>query len=139
MQIATIVGNIGKDAVVRNTQQGDKLASFSVAVSTGFGDRKATTWWDVTMWGQRGEKLAPYLTKGSKVTCVGEISQREHEGKTYLQLRADHVGMQGDGQRQDAGEQRSTTNGGTSRQHQPAGYDSDLDDSVPFATPFGEW
>jgi single-strand DNA-binding protein len=139
MQIATIAGNLGKDAQYKTTERGE-FCSFSVAVPTGWGDRKTTTWWDVTRWGKGAEGLSKILTKGAKVTCVGEISQREHDGKTYLQLRADHVEPQGSsGGSSGATSGGSTTNGGTSRQHNASGYQSDLDDDVPFLSMTGEW
>lgn len=135
MQIATIAGNLGRDAEFKTTNDGTGYAKFSVAVSTGWGDRKATTWWDVTRWGKGAEGLAKILTKGAKVAVAGEVSTREHDGKTYLQIRADHVTIQGDAKQGDAGDRSRNSdngNGGTARQHQPAGFDGDLDDSVPF-------
>lgn len=134
MQIATIAGNVGKDAELKSTNDGTPYCRFSVAVSTGWGDRKATTWWDVTRWGKSAEKLAPMLTKGTKVTASGEVSTREHEGKTYLQLRADHVRLQGDKREATTG----TDNRAAPRSQPPqtggAGFGDDLDDHIPFIT-----
>lgn len=132
MQIGTIAGNLGKDAELKSTQSGDQFCRFSVAVTTGWGDRKGTTWWDVTRWGKGAEGLAGILKKGAKVTVSGEISTREHEGKTYLQIRADHVTMQGDaaggGQRPAS---QDDSRGNADSRAQPA-FDRDLDDDVPF-------
>lgn len=126
-QIVTLAGTTGKDAQFKTTQGGQTLCSFSVAVNTGYGENKQTTWWDVTRWGKGADKLADMLPKGTKVTVIGEVSTREHDGKTYLQCRADHVTLQGG--RQD-GQRQERSGGGGSQQR---GYDSsDLDDSVPF-------
>lgn len=95
MLILTLAGNTGKDAEFKTTQGGTELCSFSVGVSTGYGENKATTWVDVTKWGKGAEGLARILRKGSKVTVSGEMSTREHNGKTYIQCRADHVSIQG--------------------------------------------
>lgn len=133
MQVVTIAGAIGRDAEYKTTQGGSEFCSFSVAVSTGYGDRKTTTWWDVTRWGKGADKLAPMLTKGTKVTVSGEVSTREHDGRTYLQVRADHLTLQGE--RRDNG---SRGNGGPSQRrtsHETAwgGQDDDpLNDDVPF-------
>lgn len=134
MQIATIAGNVGKDAELKSTQGGDQFCRFTVAVSTGWGDKKATTWWDVTRWGKGADKLAEFVTKGSRVSVSGEISTREHEGKTYLQLRADHVTLQGGGS--DSGQARGST-AERSQQREArgkanSGFRDDLDDAVPF-------
>lgn len=134
MQIGNIAGNLGKDAEMKSTQQGDQFCRFSVAVTTGWGDRKATTWWDVTRWGKGADKLAGFLKKGAKVAVSGEISTREHEGKTYLQIRADHVTLQGDAGTN--GNARGPTAEQASNRDAPgksnAGFPDDLDDGVPF-------
>ena len=124
-QIVTLAGTTGKDAVTKTTQDGTPLCSFSVAVNTGYGDRKNTTWWDVTRWGKGAHQLAELLPKGTKVTVIGEVSTREHDGKTYLQCRADHVTLQGG--RQDG--QRQASRGDDQGR---ASADLDLDDEVPF-------
>lgn len=133
MQIVNIAGNIGKDAELKTTQGGDQFCRFTVAVSTGWGDRKTTTWWDVTRWGKGADKLAGFLRKGAKVAVSGELSTREHEGKTYLQIRADHVTLQGDaggsGGRSDDRQQSRQSNPQPSNQ---GGFGDDLDDDVPF-------
>lgn len=91
MKNITIAGNIGRNAEVRTTGGGDKVAGFTVAVDDGYGDSKRTLWFDVSIWGKRAETLAPMLTKGGKVCVTGDLSTREHEGKTYLTVRAAEV------------------------------------------------
>ena len=95
MKAIVISGNIGKDAEVRSTTNGDKVTSWTVAVEDRTGKEKSTMWFDCTLWGKRGESLAPYLTKGGKVSVSGELSTREHNGKTYLTIRADQVSLMG--------------------------------------------
>jgi single-strand DNA-binding protein len=102
MKAITIAGRVGKDAVTRNTPHGDQVTGFSVAVDEGYGDKKRTLWFDVSFWGKRGASVAPFLTKGAQVTVSGDLSTREHEGKTYLTLRAGDLTLQG-GKRDDAG------------------------------------
>ena len=125
MKTITIAGNIGRDAVTRTTGNGDKVTSWSVAVEERNSQDKRTIWFDCNLWGARGEKLAQYLTKGSKVAIAGELSTREHDGKTYLTIRADQITLMGGGQ--DRQEQR---------QEQAPAQRNALDDEIPF-TP--EW
>jgi single-strand DNA-binding protein len=126
MKNLTIAGGITRDAVLRTTQGGDKVAGFSVAVSEGFGDNRRTLYFDCSIWGKRAETLAPMLTKGGKVCVSGDLSTREHEGKTYLTLRANEVTLMS--ARQDDG-------AGNARQTSPPAQRSALDDedSIPFA------
>lgn len=130
-----IAGNLGKDATAKSTQAGKDFCSFPVAATIGWGDKKQTIWIDVTKWGEGSQGLAKLLRKGTKVTVIGELSTREHEGKTYLQCRATDVALQGDaqgGERQERGGQ-----GGTDYGAQGGGFADDLDDSVPFLTDTG--
>ena len=127
MKNITIAGGITRDAELR-TAGSDKVLGFSVAVSEGFGDKKRTLYFDCNLWGKRGETLAGMLTKGSKVAVAGDLSTREHNGKTYLTIRANEVTLMGGGQRNDdAGGYGGGQSGG-----QSGGGRSDMDDEIPF-------
>ena len=126
MKAIVISGNIGKDAEVRSTTNGDKVTRWTGAVEDRTGKEKSTIWFDCTLWGKRGESLAPYLTKGGKVSVSGELSTREHNGKTYLTIRADQISLMGgkpEGQRE---ERQSDGYGAGGR---PS---DDMDDDLPF-------
>jgi single-strand DNA-binding protein len=124
MKNIVIAGNIGKDAVVRTTGNGDKITGFSVAVEDRSRKDKETIWFDVSMWGSRGETLSQYLTKGTRVVVSGDFGKREHEGKTYLTVRADNVTLQGGGEKREEREERP-------REPAKAGASS-YDDEIPF-------
>jgi single-strand DNA-binding protein len=106
--LIVVAGNTGKDAEFKTTQGGTELCRFSLAGTVGYGDNKQTLWFDVTKWG-----------KG--VTVSGELSQREHGDKTYLQIRADHIALQGE--RQQSNVRHGNQNG--------FGTDQALDDDLP--------
>ena len=120
MKVITIAGGVGKNAEVRRTQSGDPVAGFSVAVTD---RKKETTWFDCSLWGKRGESLAQYITKGSKVTVSGELGTREHNGKTYLTVNVSEIALQGGGQ-SNAGEDY--------RDKKPQPVDDMDGDSIPF-------
>ena len=127
MKSITIAGNIGKDAELRSTQGGDKVAGFSVAVESREGREKSTMWFDVSIWGKRADALTPYLTKGTRVAVSGDLGTREYNGKTYLTVRASEVTLLGGGQSgekpRDLARQAPDNAGGSSR---------DIDDEIPF-------
>lgn len=125
MKQITIAGGLTRDAVLRRTQQGDPVLGFSVGVSEG--RDKPSTYFDCSLFGKRAEALEPHLKKASKVTVCGDFSTREHEGKTYLQVRVSEITLQGGNQRQDSYDERPPAAGGT-----PAGWRSDMDDEIPF-------
>ena len=131
MKSITVAGGITRDAVTRRTPNGDAVTSWSVAVDDRASKEKRTLYFDCSLWGKRGESLAPYLLKGGKVSVSGEFSTREHDGKTYLTLRAEQVTLLGNAQdapRNDPARQAPSGFG--------AGGSPGLDDEIPFAP---EW
>jgi len=125
MKQITIAGNVGKSAEVRNAGE-KRVTGWSVAVDDGWGERKTTLWFDCNWWGARGEKVAPYIQKGGKITVTGELSKREHDGKTYLTIDVNDVTLQSKAQ----DNQQGGDNGGYGSGGRPGG---DLDgDDIPF-------
>lgn len=139
------VCRIGKDAVTRFTQAGKAVTGFSAAFDTGWGDKKQTTWLDVSGWGERYEKVAQYLTKGSQVLLEGDIGTREHDGKTYLTLTLSDLKLIG-GRQEGQGGGSGGSRGGAPQRQRPepvTGSRSPVDDfedtDIPFATNRGNW
>lgn len=92
---ATVIGNLGKDAEVKTVGQGRTVCNFSVAASNPR-NKDQTTWVRCALWGQRGEKLQGYLTKGSRVAAVGTLTTRDYDGKTYVELEVTEIELLGD-------------------------------------------
>jgi len=69
----TISGNVGKDAVVRVTQNGKHISTFSLPAKSGFGENEKTSWLQCKMFGAMAEKLSQGVVKGAKVTVTGEF------------------------------------------------------------------
>ncbi len=66
---------VGRDAEVRFTPGGAAVANVSLAFTYGKkGDdgKRPTQWVDASLWGQRVESLAPYLTKGKQIVAYLE-------------------------------------------------------------------
>lgn len=118
------IGRIGKDAVVRHTPAGGVVTGWSVAVDSGFGDRKQTVWLDCAWWGERATKVAEYIKKGDRIGIYGELGTREHDGKTYLTLNVQNVTLLGGGERSGSGKDKPAA-------PSPEGGKQD-DDEIPF-------
>ena len=95
MNNCNFIGRVGRDAETRYTQGGKAVTGWSLAVDSGYGQNKTTIWLDCTLWGERGEKVAQYITKGSQVGVTGELGTREHDGKTYITLDVRDVTLLG--------------------------------------------
>lgn len=81
MNNLNFTGNLGRDAETRFTTNGDAITSFSTALTSGYGEKKTTTWLNCSIFGKRGESLAPYLKKGAQVAITGEFAARPYTSK----------------------------------------------------------
>lgn len=138
MKSITLSGTVGKDAIVQRTQNGEPVLNFSLAVDDGYGANKKTMWFDVSMFGKRGQALQPHVKKGSRLTAVGDFGIREREGKTYFQCRASDIDLQWSPKPQEeraANSNRIDPDEFASRQGAAAGGGM-LDDDIPFAPEF---
>ena len=90
-------GNIVKDAETRlvTNSQGQKtmVTDFRVAENTGYGENQLHTFYKVTIWGERGSKLQPYLKSGKGVSIaaatvsVSPYLTKENKPAATIELR----------------------------------------------------
>lgn len=140
MNLLTCIGNVGKDAALK-TVGSDQVANFSVAINSGYGEKKQTVWLDCALWGKRAEKVYSYIRKGDRIGVSGELGTREHDGKTYLTLRVNEVTLLGEKKAdtdEPAREQRAARpNTDTGGANQARGGDPESD--IPFAVRERGW
>ncbi|MFI5227326.1 MAG: single-stranded DNA-binding protein [Candidatus Limnocylindrales bacterium] len=80
-----IIGNLGRDPELRYTPNGRPVTTFSVAVNQSSKNAQtgewveATDWFRVSVWGDRAERAAENLRKGSRVFVDGRFRTREYE------------------------------------------------------------
>lgn len=129
----TLEGNLGNDLEIRHTQSGKEVGSTSLAVSTGYGDRKTTSWYRIALFGNYATAMAEPMRKGARVVVQGEISVRQYEDKQGVQRTSVEVACRSVavlGGSSDGGQQRQET-----AQQRPAqkSAENDFDDqSIPF-------
>jgi single-strand DNA-binding protein len=80
----TLIGNLGRDPEIRSTQDGNRIATFTVATSDTWRDRASgerkerTEWHRVVIFNERLAEIAEkYLRKGSKVYLEGSLQTRK--------------------------------------------------------------
>lgn len=143
MNRATMIGRMGRDAEMRYSQAGKAMLKFSLAVDDGFGDKKTTTWVDVTVFGTRAESLEKLrLEKGTLLYVEGPVSVRTWangagETKASLQLTAFEVKLlsgRRDGERSAPSQgQRTQAPRAQSKPLPEPDYESDFgEDEIPF-------
>ena len=97
-----LLGNIGKDPDIKSTQNGSKLASFSIATSKRWKDKQTQEYKDKTEWHKVvvfGEGLVDiidkYVKKGSKVYIEGELQTRKWQDQSGNDRYTTEVILQG--------------------------------------------
>ena len=71
MWTATITGNLLADAESKFTPSGTPMTTFNVAVNVGWGEKKHMCPVRCAKFGKGADKVAQYLTKGTKVVVTG--------------------------------------------------------------------
>lgn len=84
INIATISGNLTRDAELRQTASGTSVLSFSVAVNERRPDGNGgwtdyPNYIDCIVFGKRAESLSRFLGKGTKVAVQGRLHQSSWE------------------------------------------------------------
>lgn len=81
---AMLMGNIGRDPEIRNTQDGSKIVTLSVATSESWrdkvtGERKEKTEWHrvVVMNDRVADVIERFVRKGSRVYIEGQLQTRK--------------------------------------------------------------
>lgn len=134
MQFITVNGRLSADAETRTVGDGT-VTSFNLASDQGYGDKRVTNWFRVSVWGKKGAGAAPYLLKSGQVTVVGELEIGEYNGKPQYNIRASDFTLppKASGDRQqsrDDGLSHGNRSGFGSGAR--GSFDDDLDDSAPF-------
>jgi single-strand DNA-binding protein len=153
-----LVGNLGADPEARSLNNGGEVVNMRVATSEQWKDKdgnrqERTEWHQVVIFNENLGRVAKnYLRKGSKVYLEGQIQTRKWQDQSGNDRYSTEIVLQrfrGElvllDSREGAGGGRGAFNedfggddfGGGSSQRtqsrpQPAAFDSDLDDDVPF-------
>jgi len=154
-----LVGNLGADPEARALNNGGEVVNMRVATSESWKDREGqrqerTEWHNVVIFNENlGRVAKSYLRKGSKVYLEGQIQTRKWTDQSGNDRYTTEVVLQrfrgelvlldsreGGGSRSSFSEDfedfgGGSTGGGSSRTQsrpQPAAFDNDLDDDVPF-------
>lgn len=90
-QKVTLVGRLGRDPELKYLDNGTAVATFTMAVDTGWGDNSVTIWPRVTCWRKLAENVAQYTKKGSLVLVEGELTPDKSTGGPRVWQGRDNV------------------------------------------------
>jgi single-strand DNA-binding protein len=155
-----LVGNLGQDPESRSFSNGGEVVNLRIATSENWKDRdgnrqERTEWHSVAIFNENlGRVAKSYLRKGSKVYLEGQLQTRKWQDQSgadrytteivlqkfrgeLVLLDSREGGGSGGGGSRDFGDDSfgGPSGGGGARagsRPQPAAFDTDLDDDVPF-------
>ena len=139
-----IIGNLGRDPELRYTPSGRPVATFTVAVNQSQKNQQSgewiesTDWFRVSIWGDRGERAAENLRKGSRVFVDGRFRTREYEAndgqkRISLDITADTVlGLDKREQAEGTFAGAPAAAGAPAGGGRPGGFDDTEIDELPF-------
>jgi single-strand DNA-binding protein len=150
-----LVGNLGADPEARSLNNGGEVVNMRVATSEQWKDRdgnrqERTEWHNVVIFNENlGRVAKSYLKKGSKVYLEGQIQTRKWQDQSGNDRYTTEIVLQkfrgelvlldsrdgGGGSRgafSDDFEDAGAAPARSQSRPQPAAFDTDLDDDVPF-------
>ncbi|ELK5289419.1 single-stranded DNA-binding protein [Salmonella enterica] len=146
-----ILGNVGQDPETRTMNNGDMVATVSIATSEVWNDKQTgekkeqTEWHRVTFWRKPAEIIAQYVQKGSRLYVEGKLQTRKWTDNNGVErwtteVVAEDFQLMGSNQNgQQGGQQQGAPShsGGQQRQQQrqqaPQNQPpKDFDDDIPF-------
>ena len=95
-----LIGNLGKDPVLKETQSGKSVCGFSVATNKKWtnkdGEERSVTYWhNIRIWGKPGEWAKRDLKKGDRVFISGELTNRTYENKQKITIYITEIVAEG--------------------------------------------
>ncbi|MEG6509434.1 single-stranded DNA-binding protein [Methyloligella sp. 2.7D] len=147
-----LIGNLGADPEIRQTQDGRPIANLRVATTDSWRDkstgerRERTEWHRVVIFNEGLCRIAEqYLRKGSKVYLEGQLQTRKWQDQSGQDRYTTEVVLQGfnssltmlDGRQGGGGMSDTPDSGGSFGQTSALGggggsFDKELDDEIPF-------
>ena len=139
-----LIGNLGRDPEVRNSQDGNPIVNLSIATSENWKDRQSgerrekTEWHRVVIFNDNLAKVAQnYLKKGSKVYLEGQLQTRKWTDQSGAEKYTTEVVLQryrGELTMLDGKGDKSPEAEPASNFYAPASAGSapSLDDDIPF-------
>jgi len=140
-----LVGRLTRDAELKSIASGQAVCKFSVAVNRS--KKNGEQWedepnfFDVVLWGRRGEALHQYLNKGKLVAVDGELRQdrwqQDGQNRSKVEIVANNIQLLGGGSGGGSSGGGGFSGGGGNNSHaqqqaQGAPAEDGFADDIPF-------
>ena len=108
-----LTGNVGRDAEIKEVA-GKQVVKFAVAAKQGRDE--PAIWVNCDYW--TASKVGEFIKKGTQIAIVGQLKEREHNGKKYQSCNVMQVELLGGRQEQQAA-QTAPAQGGAEEEGDP--------------------
>lgn len=81
MNKVQLIGRLTKDPDLRYTKSNIAVASYTIAINTGYGEKQQTQFINISTWGKSGEFVSKYFKKGQSIGIVGRLNSNNYEDK----------------------------------------------------------
>ncbi|MBK5203261.1 MAG: single-stranded DNA-binding protein [Prolixibacteraceae bacterium] len=136
-----LIGNVGKDPVVRHLDKDVTVANFTLATSESYvkdGNKVTNTeWHNIVVWRGLATVVEKYVKKGDKLYLEGRIKTRSWEDKDQnkrytTEIYVDNLEMLGSPNRNAQSSSSNTTNTSDVNEPQTTEQGNDNEDDLPF-------
>lgn len=141
VNVVVLVGRLVRDAELKYTSSGYPICKFSLAINRRRkqGDQwvEEANFFDINLWGKRGEAITQYLTKGTQVGIQGELRQNkwEQDGqpRSKVEITANDIQLLGGG-RGGSNQSAQSGEGSQTPSYGPQDFNSqdNFEDDIPF-------
>jgi len=100
-----LIGNVGKDPIIRNVNESTPVASFTLATNEVYKDsqgnlQKNTEWHNIVAWRNLAQLAEKYIRKGSQIYVEGRLKSRtytdkDNQQRTIVEILADKIQLLG--------------------------------------------
>jgi single-strand DNA-binding protein len=136
-----LLGNVAADPVIRTAQDGKKIATFSLATSEKWTDKKTNEKREKTEWNRiviYSDGLAniteKYIKKGTKLFVEGTLQTRKWAGNDGVEKYTTEIVLQGFNNKLEIIDNRKEGDSNTSENYEGGSYNepSGIEDDIPF-------
>jgi single-strand DNA-binding protein len=135
---ANLLGNVGNDPVIRSTQDGKKIATFSLATSESWKNKNGekqekVQWHNIVIFAEGlANVVEKYVKKGTKLFIQGSIQTRKWTDKSGVEKYTTEIVLQGFNNKLEIIDNRDKSN--VSENDEGCSYSepSGIEDNIPF-------
>jgi len=135
---ANLLGNVGNDPVIRSTQDGKKIATFSLATSESWKNKNGekqekVQWHNIVIFSEGlANVVEKYVKKGTKLFVQGSIQNRKWTDKSGIEKYITEIVLQGFNNKLEIITTPDKSN--VSENYEGGSYSSEVDisDDIPF-------